>query len=186
MPPKEDDVRQPSTEEIKHTITWLTDTLLKLEKEQGPKKTVLRRLNRREYRNTMRDLLGLDDLPFDFTENFPTDEKEHGFVNIGDSLNLSDQHLNAYLDVADKYLRMAFRFVEPAQPKTQNIKPKEWGHPQKQDKTPWMYRVYQPGKFLDFAAGKKQLSDHFDLGTFPHEWYQKTEASKFRDTINFH
>ena len=38
MPPKEDDVRQPSTEEIKHTITWLTDTLLKLEKEQGPKK----------------------------------------------------------------------------------------------------------------------------------------------------
>ena len=30
-----------------------------------------------------------------------------------------------------------------------------------------MYRVYQPGKFLDFAAGKKQLSDHFDLGTFP-------------------
>ena len=176
MPPKEDDVRQPSTEEIKHTITWLTDTLLKLEKEQGPKKTVLRRLNRREYRNTMRDLLGLDDLPFDFTENFPTDEKEHGFVNIGDSLNLSDQHLNAYLDAADKYLRMAFRFVEPAQPKTQNIKPKEWGYPQKQDKTPWMYRVYQPGKFLDFAAGKKQLSDHFDLGTFPHEWYQKNRG----------
>ena len=49
-------------------------------------------------------------------------------------------------------------------------------YPEKQDKTPWMYRVYQPGKFLDFAAGKKQLSDHFDLGTFPHDWYKKTKG----------
>ena len=36
--------------------------------------------------------------------------------------------------------------------------------------------MYQPGKFLDFAAGKKQLSDHFDLGTFPHDWYKKTKG----------
>ena len=95
MPPKKKNVKQPKVVETKHAIAWLTKVLLDLEKEKGPKETVLRRLNRREYGNTMRDLLGLQDLPFDFTENFPTDENDHGFTNIGDSLNLSDQHLNA-------------------------------------------------------------------------------------------
>ena len=77
MPPKKNNVRQPRVAETKHAIAWLTQTLLDLEKEKGPKETVLRRLNRKEYRNTMRDLLGLQDLPFDFTENFPTDENDH-------------------------------------------------------------------------------------------------------------
>ena len=91
MPPKKKEVKQPKTEEIKQTIAWLTKTLVEWEKEKGPNQTVLRRLNRREYRNTMRDLLGLHDLPFDFTEDFPTDENDHGFTNVGDALNLSDQ-----------------------------------------------------------------------------------------------
>ena len=56
MPPKKKEVGQPKAEEIKQTISWLTKTLVELEKEKGPKQTVLRRLNRREYRNTMRDL----------------------------------------------------------------------------------------------------------------------------------
>mgnify|MGYP001410314493 CR=1 FL=1 len=108
MPPKKEGVDQPKSDETKRVINWLTKTLLELEKQKGPKQTVLRRLNRREYHNTMRDLLGLKDLAFDFTENFPTDEKNHGFTNVGDALSLSDQHLNAYLEAADRYLRMAF------------------------------------------------------------------------------
>ena len=178
MPPKKKNVRQPKVAETKHAIAWLTQTLLDLEKEKGPKETVLRRLNRREYRNTMRDLLGLQDLPFDFTENFPTDENEHGFTNIGDSLNLSDQHLNAYLEAADRYLRMAFRFDEKAPFKSEAIKPKDWGYPNRQENTPWMYRIYKPEAYLDFSAGKKQISDHFDLGTFPHDWYRRTKGIK--------
>ena len=176
MPPKKKEVKQPKTEEIKQTISWLTKTLVELEKEKGPKQTVLRRLNRREYRNTMRDLLGLHDLPFDFTEDFPTDENDHGFTNVGNALNLSDQHLNAYLESADRYLRMAFRFDEITTFKSEAIKPKDWGYPSRQEKTPWMYRVYKPNQYLDFAAGKKQISDHFDLGTFPHDWYKRTKG----------
>ena len=176
MPPKKKEVKQPKTEEIKQTIAWLTKTLVEWEKEKGPNQTVLRRLNRREYRNTMRDLLGLHDLPFDFTEDFPTDENNHGFTNVGDALNLSDQHLNAYLESADRYLRMAFRFDEITPFKNETIKPKDWGYPSRQEKTPWMYRVYKPNQYLDFAAGKKQISDHFDLGTFPHDWYRKTKG----------
>ncbi|NBQ03238.1 MAG: hypothetical protein EBU27_08510, partial [Opitutae bacterium] len=37
-------------------------------------------------------------------------------------------------------------------------------------------RIYKPEKYLDFAAGKKQLTDHFDLGTFPHDWYKRTKG----------
>ena len=176
MPPKKKEVKQPKTEEIKQTIAWLTKTLVEWEKEKGPNQTVLRRLNRREYRNTMRDLLGLHDLPFDFTEDFPTDENDHGFTNVGDALNLSDQHLNAYLESADRYLRMAFRFDEITPFKSEAIKPKDWGYPSRQEKTPWMYRIYKPNQYLDFAAGKKQISDHFDLGTFPHDWYKRTKG----------
>ena len=39
-----------------------------------------------------------------------------------------------------------------------------------------MYRLYKPNEYLDFAAGKKPLSDHFDLGTFPHEWYRRSKG----------
>jgi len=157
MPPKKTDVKQPKAVETKQAIAWLTKVLLDFEEERGPKETVLRRLNRSEYRNTMRDLLGLQDLPFDLTENFPADENDHGFTNVGDSLNLSDQHLDAYLVAADRYLRMAFRFDEKAPFKSEPIKPKDWGYPSSQKNTPWMYRLYKPNEYLDFAAGKKQL-----------------------------
>ena len=167
MPPKKTDVKQPKTAETKQAIAWLTKVLLDFEEERGPKETVLRRLNRREYRNTMRDLLGLHDLPFDFTENFPADDNDHGFTNVGDSLNLSDQHLDAYLVTADRYLRMAFRFDEKATFKSEAIKPKDWGYPSSQKNTPWMYRLYKPNEYLDFAAGKKQLSRPFRFGHFP-------------------
>jgi len=176
MPPKKKNVKQPKTAETKQAIAWLTKVLLDFEEEKGPKETVLRRLNRREYRNTMHDLLGLENLPFDFTENFPADENDHGFTNVGDSLNLSDQHLDAYLVAAERYLRMAFRFDEKATFKSEAIKPKDWGYPSSQKNTPWMYRLYKPNEYLDFAAGKKQLSDHFDLGTFPHEWHRRTKG----------
>ena len=176
MPPRKKDVKQPSIPESQKAIDWLTQTLLAFEKSQGSDETVLRRINQREYKNTIRDLLGLENLPFDFTQDFPVDENDHGFVNIGDALNLSDQHLDAYLEAADRYLRMAFRFDDSINPQTHPIHPKDWGYPDKQDKTPWMYRIYKPEKYLDFAAGKKQLTDHFDLGTFPHDWYKRTKG----------
>ena len=135
MPPGKKMWINPRRSEIQKSISWLSKPCSNWKKTEA-KQTVLRRLNRREYRNTMRDLLGLNDLPFDLTQNFPSDENDHGFVNIGDALNLSDQHLDAYLEAADRYLRMAFRFEESKEPEIQIIKPKDWGYPEKQDKTP--------------------------------------------------
>ena len=51
-----------------------------------PGRVVLRRLNRTEYGNTIRDLCGID---FDSTEALPPDDASHGFDNNAESLSLS-------------------------------------------------------------------------------------------------
>ena len=173
MPPKKKKVRQPASQEIKATVRWLTKVLLELEKGKGQTETVLRRLNRLEYRNSMRDLLGLGNLPFDLTEDFPADDQLEGFTNIGDALTLSDRHLDAYLKAADQYLRIAFRFDEPRKPATLIIKPQDWGYRDREATTPWMYRLQVKDKYLDIGAGKKQLSDHFSLGTVPQDFARR-------------
>jgi hypothetical protein len=173
MPPKKKGVRQPTIQEIKATVRWLAKVLLEQEKEKRQTETVLRRLNRLEYRNSMRDLLGLGNLPFDLTEDFPADDQLEGFTNIGDALRLSKGHLDAYLKAADLYLRMAFRFDEPRKAETLVIKPQEWGYRDREPTTPWMYRLHVKDKHLDIGAGKKQLSDHFSLGTVPQDFARR-------------
>ncbi len=49
----------------------------------NPGRVTMRRLNRVEYCNTIRDLVGVN---FDPTEDFPSDDIGHGFDNIGDVL----------------------------------------------------------------------------------------------------
>ncbi len=62
-----------------------------------PGRVVIRRLNRVEYRNTIRDLLNVD---FDAPSEFPSDDSGHGFDNIGEVLTISPLLLEKYLDAA--------------------------------------------------------------------------------------
>ena len=63
-----------------------------------PGRVTMRRLNRNEYKNTVRDLVGVD---FNPTEGFPADDIGHGFDNIGDVLTLSPLLMERYLDAAE-------------------------------------------------------------------------------------
>ncbi len=63
-----------------------------------PGHVTMRRLNRAEYLNTVRDLLHVD---FDPTEGFPADEIGHGFDNIGDVLTISPLLMERYMDAAE-------------------------------------------------------------------------------------
>jgi len=63
-----------------------------------PGSVTVRRLNRVEYRNSVRDLLWAD---FDPTENFPADDVGHGFDNIGDVLTMSPLLMERYLEAAE-------------------------------------------------------------------------------------
>ncbi|MFK8112639.1 MAG: DUF1592 domain-containing protein [Rubripirellula sp.] len=61
-------------------------------------KVALRRLNRAEYRNTVRDLTNVDYKP---ASGFPGDDVGYGFDNIGDVLSLPPLLMEKYLDAAE-------------------------------------------------------------------------------------
>ena len=65
---------------------------------------VAHRLNRTEYANAVRDLLGLD---VDAEELLPPDDAGYGFDNIGDVLTVSPMLLERYMSAAGKIARLA-------------------------------------------------------------------------------
>jgi hypothetical protein len=69
-----------------------------------PGKVTIRRLNRVEYQNTIRDLVGVD---FETDESFPPDDTGHGFDNLGEVLSVSPLLLEKYLDAATKIIAKA-------------------------------------------------------------------------------
>jgi hypothetical protein len=70
----------------------------------NPGRTVLHRLNRTEYANAIRDLLGME---FDATSLLPTDDSGFGFDNIADVLSVSPMLTERYLAAARKISRLA-------------------------------------------------------------------------------
>jgi len=71
--------------------------------QQGPNgvdpgNVTLHRLNRAEYANTVRDLLGTAQRPSD---QFPPDDRGYGFDNVADVLSLSPVQLEMYFNAAE-------------------------------------------------------------------------------------
>jgi hypothetical protein len=64
-----------------------------------PGHVTMRRLNRREYDNTVRDLVGMD---LKLAEDFPSDDVGYGFDNIGDVLSISPLLMEKYLKAAEE------------------------------------------------------------------------------------
>ncbi|MBK5290438.1 MAG: DUF1587 domain-containing protein, partial [Acidobacteriia bacterium] len=71
-----------------------------------PGRVTARRLNRAEYNNTIRDLLGVSFRPAD---DFPIDDSGYGFDNIGDVLSLSPSLMEKYLRAAGQIVKLALR-----------------------------------------------------------------------------
>jgi mono/diheme cytochrome c family protein len=96
---------QPSEADRRALLTWLETSLDAASAARvNPGRTeALRRLNRTEYQNAIRDLLALD---IDAAALLPADESGHGFdnVNVGD---LSPTLLNRYISAAQKVSRLA-------------------------------------------------------------------------------
>ena len=79
--------------------------------------TGLRRLNKREYTNTVRDLLGLKAGAFDPGESIYEDDIDEGFDTQAESLVISSELLLEYLGAAEKSLRQALFSIEQTRPK---------------------------------------------------------------------
>ena len=107
MPPNKKGVSRPPAEQTRHVVKAMTQFLDDRLNASKPATTTLRRLNRFEYVNTLRDLLGLHTEASDPTGDFPVDAREDGFDNIGEALILSDYQLQRYLEVAEDALEQA-------------------------------------------------------------------------------
>ena len=109
MPPKKE--KQPNAKDTAAVVDWITAQTVKAELNNRESGVALRRLNREEYRNTIRDLLGID---FDVS-GFPQDPPAGGFDNNGSALTLSPLHVETYLNAARQILDRAL--VGGEQPK---------------------------------------------------------------------
>jgi hypothetical protein len=104
MPPK--GMPRPNEAASKSVVSWLEASLgSKAESSViDPGSVTARRLNRTEYNNTTRDLLGVD---LQLADSFPQDDSGYGFDNIGDVLSLSPVLMEQYLGAAEKLARTA-------------------------------------------------------------------------------
>lgn len=107
MPPA--DEPRPTTEEKDKLAAWVKYGPLGNDRiNPAPGRVAARRLNRAEYRNTIRDLMRVD---FDTATEFPPDDTMEGFDNNGEVLTISAM-------LMDKYLKAAETIVNRAIPKS--------------------------------------------------------------------
>lgn len=92
--------------------------------ENRPGRVTIRRLNKAEYNNTIRDLTGLD---LRLADDFPSDDVGNGFDNIGDVLSLPPILLEKYLQSAEMIAKSIWtdenirRRVFPVQPESESL-----------------------------------------------------------------
>ncbi|MCM8529699.1 MAG: DUF1587 domain-containing protein, partial [Lentisphaeraceae bacterium] len=137
MPP-EDETQLP-TDDKKFVVENVLDHLKSYEEKS---KTAMRRLNKREYSNSIRDLLGLYDV-YDPGERVFKDEVSHGFDTEAKSLVISDYQLLQYISSASKSLSHAVKNHSPKAPQAKliNIKAGKLG-PKGRDYGPKGKRAY--------------------------------------------
>ena len=113
MPPK--NRPRPDAEQADAAIRAVDELLARVDcsdpREVG--RVTIRRLNRIEYNNTIRDLVGVDFKP---AADFPNDDVGYGFDNIGDVLSLSPLLLERYLSAAESILDRAIVTYDPPKP----------------------------------------------------------------------
>lgn len=153
MPPKKK--KQPADAERRKVVAEITRYLIAVEASAKSTSTVMRRLTRYEYNNTIRDLLGIDTEAADKTRLFPADPRRHGFANLGSSQALSDHQLDLYLEAAREYLDLALVFGRE-KPETQQwvFKPRDLNG-EKKNAGSVRYRVWDKDyRHLDIAHGQ--------------------------------
>jgi hypothetical protein len=124
MPPR--DAEQPTEAERAELSEWISGFALKPDCSQGerPGRVTLRRLNRTEYNNTVRDLFGITLTPAD---EFPSDDVGYGFDNIGDVLTVSPVLLERYLQAAEDVAQAVIYAADAETAPTQKLDGKSLG-----------------------------------------------------------
>jgi hypothetical protein len=101
MPPKEKP--RPPARDVSAVVDWIGGRAATAERAHraAEGRVVMRRLNRAEYANTMRDLLGVE---VDIADLLPPDTSTSGFDNAAEALHTSSHLMRNYLEAADRFL----------------------------------------------------------------------------------
>ncbi len=99
----------PNDQEKSKLVDWIKFDAFGINaKDIDPGRATVRRLNRVEYRNTVRVLMGYD---FNATEEFPPDDTGYGFDTIGEVLSVSPMLLEKYMQAAETIVDNAVPIV---------------------------------------------------------------------------
>jgi hypothetical protein len=155
MPPPNESVVQPSKQTTRDLVVSLTSFLKQASDSKAPATTVMRRLNRYEYVNTLRDLIGIHPEFFDPTTDFPADALDHGFDNNGEALTLSDYQLQRYLEVAETAIQTVMVFERP-KPKQQawRYTGKDFNGVLSYERAPVTWRLIVNDDYLEIGHGQ--------------------------------
>lgn len=149
MPPK--GMPQPVAMAKTRALTWIKNALDKECRIADPGRVTIRRLNREEYNNTVRDLMGVNFHPAD---DFPSDDVGYGFDNIGDVLSVSPLLMEKYLSAAEK---IAHKVIQVPGVKTLHIESGDMSgganSSQRDDGWRAFYSEGAMEKAVDFPAG---------------------------------
>ena len=115
MPPDEEGEPRPDAARTAALVAWLDAAVRHADRAAAPEpgRVTVRRLNRAEYNNTVRDLVGVTIRPAD---EFPHDDSGYGFDNIGDVLSLSPLLMERYMIAAERVARTALFGPETQKP----------------------------------------------------------------------
>lgn len=113
MPPP--GMPRPKQDDINTVMKWMDAEIQQADDraKPDPGHITAHRLNRAEYNNTVRDLLGVDLRP---ANDFPQDDSGYGFDNIGDVLSVSPVLMERYLSAAEKVVNAALYGPQQAKP----------------------------------------------------------------------
>jgi cytochrome c553 len=117
MPPA--DEPQPTAQQRKTLSDWIDRTIKTARARDTKRNGSVRRLTVAQYRNTLRDLLGLQE---DLTDALPPDGlSKDGFANNSQTLLLSPLQVETYFDIAEKALDLCI-VDESTKPVIQNFR----------------------------------------------------------------
>lgn len=148
MPPQGEE--RPDADQLADFVNTLDSTIVEAEARRND--VVLRRLNRYEYQNTVRDLFDTDVS----VNGLPEDSSTDGFDTVGEGLAVSAEAMTAYLDAADQVLDAVFgsrgepKFIRH---ETNLLKQVDWkGRPQLDNQIGKMFRRTDDGLVI-FQSG---------------------------------
>jgi hypothetical protein len=172
MPPKSKP--RPPADEAKEAADWIHAqvTTAKAAQREKEGRVVLRRLNRLEYENTVRDLLGVE---VNVRESLPPDSSAGGFDNVGDALHTSPFLLAKYLEAAEESLNQCI--ASGAKPKvtTKRVSLGQEAYQVKQSKEN-VFRKNEDGAVVMFSSSHWLAATMF--------WIEQRGCHRFRLSVS--